>query len=71
MDRTFTWFEFLVMSEDDLSESVGELVNAEQIHSSDKIEGPASKVLDNIRKFAETYDTVETKSIGFVEFNLN
>ena len=33
--------------------------------------GPSGRTIKNILDFARSYDTVETKSAGYVEMNLN
>ncbi|WP_147377262.1 hypothetical protein [Mangrovibacterium diazotrophicum] len=71
MDRTFTLFELLSMSEEDFSSSVGDDGNAEQYFSPVDILEPQESSLAAIRSFAKAYDTMQVDSIGLVELMLN
>ena len=71
MDRTFTLFELLTMSEEDFSSSLGDNGNAEHYFSPVDILEPQESSLAAIRSFAKAYDTVTVDSIGVIEFILN
>jgi len=70
MDRTFTLFELLSMSDEDFTSSLGENSNAEQ-YFSPVIAEPKESSLAAIRSFAEAYDTMKSDSIGLIELILN
>lgn len=71
MDKTFTFFELLSMSDEDFFDSVGDFSNAEHFDSPVGILEPLESSLENIRCFAEAFDVVKTNSIGVVEMILN
>ena len=71
MDKTFTLFELLSMSDEDFSDSVGDFGNAEQFDSPVDILEPLESSLDNIRSFAKAFEAFKTNSIGVIEMILN
>ncbi|WP_372773805.1 hypothetical protein [Mangrovibacterium sp.] len=71
MDKTFTWLEFLLKSEDDLFESELNYATEKDTEFTDLVNEPKRSSLNAIWQFAEIYDTLKTKSIGYIELNLN
>ena len=70
MNKTFTWLEFLLMTENELIESEGDWSTNQTIFRLSSPE-PSKSSLDKVLGFADTYDTLKTQSIGFIELNLN
>ncbi len=71
MDYNFTWSEFLKKSENALIENEKGLSNAEQNTASVFEKKPADSSLRRILKFAETYDSIYSDQVGYIELNLN
>lgn len=70
MGQTFTWFEFLLMSEDMIKKSAEGIV-AEPKEPFAICVGPSDLSITKILDFASSYRTVETDSAGFIELSLN
>lgn len=71
MAKTFTWFEFLMLSESSLdfpAEPKGD-TGAKAVN--DEIFGPSKAILDHIYSYAETYCVLQSRTLGSVELILN
>lgn len=70
MDKTFTWLEFLSMSEIELNSPIAQS-EGEIGCSVSELSAPSPESLDEIMSFVRIYETLETVSVGYAELFLN